>query len=168
MFIRIANTADASKIAQVHVETWRGAYRGLMPEAVLDAQSTEQRTSFWHERLAQKRNTILVAEDREVFGFCNLIQSRDKDANETTAEIAAIYVLSAHWRRGAGRALCDHALAEAQRQGYQVVTLWVLVSNEKAARFYEATGFILDGATKTEKAADGSNLHEVRLRKQIA
>ena len=168
MFIRPANVADAPQIAQVHVKTWRNAYRGLIPEAVLDAQSIERRALFWHERIAQNKDAIFVAEDRGVLGFCNLIPSRDADADDTVAEIAAIYVLSAYWRRGVGRALCGDALAEAQRQGYRAVTLWVLAANERAKRFYGTMGFSLDGAKKTEKASDRSELHEVRLRKQMA
>ncbi len=168
MIVRPATIVDAPKIAQVHVETWRSAYRGLMFDAVLDAQSTAQRAAFWRERLTQGRGTVFVAEDPEVLGFCHLVPSRDQDADEAVAEIAAIYVLRAYWRQGAGRLLCERALAAAQQQGYRVVTLWVLAANEGAKRFYEAQGFGLDGATKTEEAVDGSELRELRLRRWLA
>jgi ribosomal protein S18 acetylase RimI-like enzyme len=169
MLVRTATTSDAPTIAHIHVETWRVAYRGQMPDAVLDALDVGRRTAFWEERLTQMRGAVFVAEDGgRIMGFCDLIPSRDKDADpRAVAEIAAIYVLSQHWRKGAGRALCDRALAEARRQGYTVVTLWVLASNGGARRFYEAMGFGRDGATKADRTIDGNELHEIRFRMAI-
>jgi ribosomal protein S18 acetylase RimI-like enzyme len=166
MLVRNATAADAPGIAHVHVETWRAAYRGQMPDAVLDGLDVGRRTTFWHEHLSQMRGAVFVAEqDGKIMGFCDLIPSRDKDADpRAVAEIAAIYILPPHWRTGAGRTLSKSALATAQGQDYQAVTLWVLTSNAGARRFYEAMGFRLDGATKTERAVDGSELHEVRFR----
>jgi len=168
MLVRTANTADAERIAQIHVESWRAAYRGQISDAVLDGLNVERRAAFWRERVTQAGSPVFVAEDSDIIGFCDLVPSRDKDAGHTVGEIVAIYVLSQHWRQGAGRALCDCALAEAQRRGYEVVTLWSLASNSSARRFYEAMGFSLDGATKTEKTSDGSELQEVRFRKRVA
>ena len=167
MLVRIANAADAQEIAKIHVETWRTAYRGQISDAVLDAQSVERRAAFWRERLTQDRGSVLVAEDGSIIGFCDLIPSRDKDSSQEVGEIAAIYVLCQYWRRGAGRALWDCALTEAQRRGFEVITLWALASNAGARRFYEAMGFSVDGATKTEKVSDGSEIHEIRFRRQV-
>jgi ribosomal protein S18 acetylase RimI-like enzyme len=169
MQIRTATAADAPHIAHLHVETWRAAYRGQIPNAVLDGLGLERRAAFWQERLAAAPGQVFVAEQSgSIAGFCDLIPSRDKDADSgSVAEIAAIYVLPQHWRMGAGRALCDTALAEARRRGYKVVTLWVLASNDRARRFYAAMGFGLDGATKTDRTADGSELHEVRFRMAV-
>jgi ribosomal protein S18 acetylase RimI-like enzyme len=166
MIVRTAKATDAPKIAHIHVETWCTAYRGQIPDTVLDALDVKRRTAFWRERFTQAKGSVFVAEDDNiVVGFCDLIPSRDKDADpQAAAEIAAIYVLPQHWRKGAGRALCDCALAEARRCGYEVVTLWVLASNGDTKRFYEAMGFSLDGATKMDKTTDGSDLHEVRFR----
>ena len=130
----------------------------------------ERRTAFFQERLAVHRGEVFVAEDGSgsIVGYCDLIPSRDKDANSNeVAEIAAIYVLPEHWRKGAGGALCLNALAEARRRGYKVVTLWVLASNDAAKGFYKAMGFGLDGTTKTEKMSDGHELKEVRLRMTV-
>jgi ribosomal protein S18 acetylase RimI-like enzyme len=168
MLVRFANAADADKIAQIHVETWRTAYRGQISDAVLDALSVERRAAFWRERLMQANGSVLVVEDGSIVGFCDVIPSRDEDADKAVGEIAAIYVLSEHWRKGAGRALCDGAFSEARRRDCKAVTLWVLASNIEARRFYEAMGFSLDGATRTKTASDGSDLHEIRFRRPVA
>ncbi len=131
MVIRTATVADAHHIASVHVETWRTAYRGQISDTVLDSLDVERREAFWRERLARAGSPVYVAEeDGVVIGFCDLSPSRDKDADpKKVAEIVAIYVLPRHGRRGAGRALCDCALAEARRRGWESVTLWALASN---------------------------------------
>jgi ribosomal protein S18 acetylase RimI-like enzyme len=166
MTVRHAKVSDAPSIAHINVETWRVAYRGQMPDAVLDALSVERSTVGWQERLTQMQGQVFVAEDGgRIVGFCDLIPSRDKDADpDAVAEIAAIYVLPEHWRKGVGRSLCRSALAEAGRRGYHALTLWVLASNGAAQHFYEGMGFSLDGATKTDRMAEGSQLPEVRFR----
>ena len=169
MLVRTATAADAASIAQIHVETWRVAYRGQIPDAVLNGLDVGRRSVFWQERLAQMRGAVFVAEDGDrITGFCDLVPSRDKDADaRTVSEIVAIYILPKYWRKGTGRALCNRALAAARRQNYKAVTLWVLASNDGARRFYETMGFSLDGFTKSDRAADGSELHEVRFRMTI-
>ena len=169
MTIRPATTADASAIAAIHVETWRAAYRGQIPDAILEALDVERSASLWRERVTRAVDSVFVAEDKEtVVGFCNLVPSRDKDADpRNIAEIAAIYVHPQHWRKRAGRALCDCALGEAGRRGYQAVTLWVLDSNDSAKRFYESVGFHPDGAVKTDEIKLGTAVHEVRFRRAL-
>jgi len=41
--IRPATPEDARAIAEVHVASWRYAYRGLLPDDVLDRLSVEER-----------------------------------------------------------------------------------------------------------------------------
>jgi hypothetical protein len=75
MLVRTANTADAQRIAQIHVETWRTAYRGQISDAVLDALSIERRAAFWRERVTQAGSPVFVAENSGVIGFCDLVPS---------------------------------------------------------------------------------------------
>jgi len=165
MQIRAATIAHAQRIAQIHVETWRAAYRGQMPDAVLDNLDVEKRAAFWHTHLTNQSLGTFVAElNQEVVGFCDLVPSRDKDSNpQVVAEIVAIYVHPKHWRQGAGRELCDCALATARLKNFTAVTLWVLNSNIGAQKFYQTMGFYLDGATKSELMGN-YEIHEVRFR----
>lgn len=166
MKIRPATPADAASIVQIHVITWQAAYRGQVPASVLNTIDTDYRMTFWKEHLAQQNGGVFVADfDGESVGFCDLVPSRDHDADpKEVGEITMLYVWPRHWRNGAGRALCDSALGQARVRGYSAVTLWVLTSNIIARSFYEAMGFVLDGSTKVEKIHDGHELHEVRFR----
>ena len=166
MQVRQATPADARKIAQIHVETWRAAYRGQMPDAILDALDADKRAIFWNDHLAAESNgTLVVESENAIIGFCDLVPSRDRDSNpKQVGEIAAIYVQPEFWRKGAGGALCRFALRAARLQKYLSVTLWVLASNAAARKFYEAMGFSLDGAAKVDQSSNNYELHEVRYR----
>jgi ribosomal protein S18 acetylase RimI-like enzyme len=166
MQVRKATIADVKRIAQIHVETWRAAYRGQMPDAVLDALDVDRRAVFWNNQLATKLHGVSVAEvNQKVVGFCDLIPSRDTDSKSyEIGEIAAIYVHPEIWRKSVGKELCRHSLKEARLQNYAAVTLWVLSSNTAARSFYEAMGFCLDGATKIDRSIQNYELHEVRYR----
>jgi ribosomal protein S18 acetylase RimI-like enzyme len=166
--IRYATVSDANVIAEIHVATWRDAYRGQMPDGILDALDVSQRARFWHGILSAEHSVIVAVRDSAVAGFCSLIASRDNDAEPgTVGEIAALYVRSGDWRCGVGRALCSQAFAASAAAGYSSITLWVLASNTPAVRFYSAVGFVGDGATRKERKISDFICEELRMRRAI-
>jgi len=169
MRVREADTHDAARIAHIHVESWRVAYRGRMPDAFLAALDEERRAEFWRTRLAESRGQVLVSElSGEVVGFCELIPTRDGDADpRRIGEIVAIYIHPEHWRKGAGQALCRRALDSARSLGFSAVTLWVLETNAQARGFYEILGFRRDGARKKEKLTADFEIAEIRYRLEL-
>jgi ribosomal protein S18 acetylase RimI-like enzyme len=94
-------------------------------------------------------------------GFAMTAPSRDPGASPATAEVFAIYLSREAAGQGIGRALFTHAVADLRQCGYEQTTLWVLASNQRARRFYEAAGWSPDGASKSEKRP-GATLREVR------
>ena len=79
-----------------------------------------------------------------------------------TAEIWAIYVLPAFWAAGVGRKLWRAARARLRAEGVHKVTLWALVGNARAARFYVAAGFATDPTSVKTFDLGGAALEEVR------
>ncbi|MEJ6553652.1 hypothetical protein PQI51_01275 [Microbacterium esteraromaticum] len=55
MLIRPASVDDAHDLAVVHVRSWQQAYRGLMPQAVLDGLSIAEREAGWARLLGIRR-----------------------------------------------------------------------------------------------------------------
>jgi len=49
--LRAAVPADARAIAEIHVASWRSAYRGLLPDSLLDAMSVDELEQRWRSRL---------------------------------------------------------------------------------------------------------------------
>lgn len=167
--IRWAVLADAPALSEIHVRAWQAGYRGLLPDSLLDKLSAAQRLPRWRERLSAETERVLVAElDGQVAGWLVIGPQRDGDLDpQRMGEIYAIYVDPGAWRRGCGKALLARALAELRVQGLAEVTLWVLRSNERARRFYEAQGFVADGASKVEHNRDGVAFDEVRYRCEL-
>jgi len=165
--VRRATLDDVSGIARVHVQSWHSAYRGKMPDDVIDTMDEAKRTALWLQLLRNTRYVAHVAVLEDIVcGFCSLIRSRDPGTNEQTGEIATIYVDPLHWRSGAGSALMDASVEVARATGYRAITLWVLESNLAGRRFYEHFGFAPDGETKQEERA-GFSLFEVRYRLEL-
>ncbi|MGD2251929.1 MAG: GNAT family N-acetyltransferase [Anaerolineales bacterium] len=140
--IRSAVVDDANAIARVQVDTWRSAYRSIIPDSVLDSLSYEQRSEHWSSILARKDRVrvFLVAEEEEhgVIGFCVCGLNRD-EASGFEAELYAIYVLEMHQGRGIGRALFRECRKWTLDRGMSSMIVWVLRDNPYR-RFYEALG----------------------------
>ena len=158
--IRLATQADIQQLAELQVEAWNEAYRGLMPDGFLAQQDPRQRAQQWSSSLGNASWFLLVAvSGPRVFGFCALAPSRDPEPAPSTGEIAALYVHPLAWRKGYGKGLMRAAFKLARNEGYQHVTLWVLETNQAAREFYETQGFRLDGHTKNEAIPGGSLPH---------
>lgn len=158
--IRTASIEDALGIAEVQVASWHAAYRGLMPDARLDAFTLELRHGAWTRILAdpddRARTTVLVR-DARVIGFASVGPSRD---DEGWGEVWALYAHPAQWGTGAGRALLEEGLTYLEEHGFARTMLWVLEGNARAIRFYEQAGFALDGRTKLD-----SDLPHLRMQR---
>jgi GNAT superfamily N-acetyltransferase len=143
MFIvRKAVVDDAEAIARVQVDTWRSAYRSIVPDAVLDSLSYERRSEHWSHILARKDRVriFLVAEEDEdgVVGFCVCGLNRDEES-AFEAELYAIYVLERHQGRGIGRALFEECKNWTLDRGMSSMIVWVLRDNPYR-RFYKTMG----------------------------
>ncbi|MGH9008153.1 MAG: GNAT family N-acetyltransferase [Acidimicrobiales bacterium] len=171
MEIRTAPAGDAPGIATVQVETWRVAYRGQVPDAHLDALSIDDRTGRWRHILADSEppsRVAIVADDgHAVVGFAHIGECRDADAAPEVGELNALYVLPGHWDTGVGRRLIEAAEARLAAAGFASATLWVLDSNARGRRFYEAAGWAPDGATQLTAIGD-ELVPETRYRKAMA
>jgi GNAT superfamily N-acetyltransferase len=163
----LARPGDEAGIAEVHVRTWQAAYRGQIADDFLDSLSIEERTGTWRRMLAESMpgRACLVAEEAgRIVGFAHVSPSRDEAAAAGTGELTAIYLLEEHWNSGVGRALLERAVDLLTEAGFDAVTLWVLGTNTRAQRFYEAAGWARDGATQVSDRGTFTLL-EVRYRR---
>lgn len=155
--IRAATPDDAHAIAEVQVRGWRAAYQGFLSAQILDDLSVGLREDSWRSMLAEDDQPAmtLVSEDEDgaIIGFCSLaLPSRDEQAGERTAEIAAIYVDPARWGNGVGKALLGQALQDLPSEDWDEATLWIFMRNAQGRAFFARSGFRLDGAKDMHEA----------------
>jgi ribosomal protein S18 acetylase RimI-like enzyme len=167
--IRRAKPSDARGIAEVHITAWRSAYRGLLPDSVLERLSIEEAEVRWRERLAEPWAELLVLiQDKGIAGYVGYGPTRDEalDPNKV-GEVYVLYVAPSAWRRGHGSALLREAMGNLREQGSTEVVLWVLHNNEQAIAFYESAGFVADGARQVKERADGTSMIIARYRQRF-
>ena len=155
--VRPARVEDVAQMARVNVRSWQEAYRGLMPDAVLDDPGfVTARERFWTVALTDERyraNRVAVAErEGELVGIAMSGPPLDADA-AWARQLYVLYVYAAEYGTGAGA-----TLLEAVVDPEESVALWVADPNPRAQAFYRKHGFVTDGATQVE---DG--VHEIRM-----
>jgi len=124
-----------SPVARIHARAWQAGYRGLLPDANLDALRAEDRAArYTFDRLGGPRTTVAVR-DGAIVGFATI----------SGAELSALHVDPDAWRSGVGRALIARARADLAATGVTEAHLWLLAGNTRAARFYEQDGWTTDG-----------------------
>lgn len=140
--IRLASAADAPAIAQVRVDAWRTTYRGMIPDAYLDAMKVEDSATLWEKVLTAAPNTTstFVAEiDGVVAGFASGIQKPEAKLG-FDCELTGIYLVRDAQRAGIGRRLVGAVAAAQRSHGATAMIAWVIAGNKGARAFYEALG----------------------------
>lgn len=140
--IRAAHASDAAGIARVHVETWRDAYAGLLPDKHLLRLNAQTHAMAWSRSLSHvegPRHTLVAIIDDDVVGFTNFGSAREgQPARE--GEIFMLYVAT-DWRdRGIGRQLIMAAFDALRDRGFGAAGIWCLAENTAAIGFYRRLG----------------------------
>jgi len=165
--VRQASRGDVRRIAEIHVRSWQAAYRGILPDDLLDSLSISERELSWNVLLSGDCRLTLVAErsDGALTGFCSLATpSREEGVGEETAEIGALYVDPDHWRMGAGSAMLSAALEKLDANGWRDAILWVLPENRPALAFYERFGFVVEQGIEKREERSGRSVIRLRIR----
>lgn len=156
MDVRRPTVDDAAALASVHAAAWRSAYRGILPDDVLDDMPTDPPDDWiggWRDRVETPHNRMLVATaDGEVVGYANVRLEETKPfVDDGEAELKEIYVDPDSWGEGVGTALLEAAL-DALPEAVVTIRLETLSGNDLAAGFYEARGFERTGQSTFEIA----------------
>ncbi len=140
--IRPAAPGDAGGIARVHVESWRSAYQGLVPQDFLDDLQPSDRERAWKHWLSSSTNGtyVYVATNLagEVQGFATGGAERDQDP-DFKGELYALYLLPEIQRQGVGTRLVQAVVHQLRLLGLDSMLIWVLEENP-ARKFYAALG----------------------------
>lgn len=167
--IRPVSRTDLGAIASLHVSSWQSAYRGILPDAVLDRLNPDDRVRDWARWLSvPESHTFAAIERRQLVGFARVVPGTDVAAAPSSGEISHLYVAPDSQSMGVGQALLARSLEDVLERGLERAVLWVLEKNYRARAFYERAGFRLDGARRTDPELLGSDAPEVRYQMSIA
>nr|WP_246101040.1 GNAT family N-acetyltransferase [Streptomyces cyaneus] len=146
------------------MRSWQAAFAGLLPRDYLDAMDPGREEPEWKTRIAEAQwpsSAVLVAETEVgIVGFSGFGASQEDPA---VAEIGTLYAMPEVWSAGVGKQLMLATLAALRQADYTHATLWVLEDNERARRFYEASGWRADG-NAVEDTTGGASLNKLRYR----
>ena len=166
--VRAATPDDVQEIARIHRETWRTAYRSLLPEEVLG--SLGDTTQAWAE--AVEEGQVLVAtEGTWLVGYCvagRAPQSEAARADGTlpedadTTALVSVLVEPRWGRRGHGGRLLATASQALRDKGNTRGIAWVPEADKASTAFYAKAGWESDGTVRTLDAG-GRPLREIRV-----
>jgi len=143
--IREAGMNDIARVAQVHIQSWRETYPGIMPQQKMDSLSLEACTRNWQNAI-NEGYWFYIAEVRgELCGFVSGGLNRSNEgcatglADACSAELAAMYILAKYHGMGVGRALFNTFKERAASLGHESMVAWVAKQNP-ACGFYARMG----------------------------
>lgn len=147
--LREAGPADAPAIAALHTTVWREAYRGLVPDAYLDAVTAEERRRRWTARLVSGERRAVVATHRGV-----VVGAASWCGSPAGLQLTSLYLQPEQRGSGLAERLVDRAI------GDRPAWLWVFEANLRARAFYRRVGFVLEGPRAVDA---GTGVPEIRL-----
>lgn len=160
--IRKAQAGDEQGIAQVHVDSWKSTYAGLIPQGYLETLSVEKRKAIWKQAIEgmNDRRTLFVAVDLSgtLQGFVAGGVERET-GSDYDAEIYAIYLRRSEQGKGLGRLLMREISGWLVENGFENMRLWVLEGNPTIGFYERMAGKRLSHTKKVE--FDGVSLQEV-------
>ncbi|MFC6594335.1 GNAT family N-acetyltransferase [Kitasatospora paranensis] len=109
---------------------WRHVHNTIIPTDPLSADDVRARS---------RRNRLDVAHLGDTLVGCSTVRPPD---DETPAATVIARILPAHRRQGLGRALYEHALAQAAHLTADGIETIVLASNHDGLEFARARGFV--------------------------
>jgi GNAT superfamily N-acetyltransferase len=164
--VRAATVADAHPIGALAARAWRAAYAGLLAPEILTHLDAEEQAYEWAGYLSELPGpdrvwVIMLA--GAMCGFARTGSGVDPDLPAGAGEVHGLYLDPDRIGAGLGRRLYGHAVSDLVQRGHNPIVVWHFAANDVAARFYEAAGFALDGATRPSDFG----IPEVRRRRPL-
>jgi ribosomal protein S18 acetylase RimI-like enzyme len=164
MTVRPGTPSHAPAIAELHADSWRRTYRGILRDEFLDGPVIDDRCKLWKTRLSnpsgpETQFIRVIEHGGELKAFVCAFLDADP---EWGALLDNLHVLHSSKGQGLGRRLMVESAAWVlQHRPQSRLHLWVFEQNIAASGFYEHLG---GQVTKRQMhlAPDGNHVSAVR------
>lgn len=137
-----ATPADADLLAEMHADSWRHAYAGLIPAQYLENHAPAERLVTWrarmHEGAEAPHEVTILRVDGQAAGFSCLMPLAEPGYG---IYVDNLHVMNAYQGRGYGKLLMSHCASRVASQWPgKPLFLYVLDGNTQARAFYRQLG----------------------------
>lgn len=137
--LRRARPADADPLAALFDETWREAYRGIIPGVALERMISQRSSQWWLGATQRSRPLVVVDTGEAVVGYAVYGPARGR-LLQAAGEIDELYIRPDHHGLGLGRRLFRAVRNDLSDHGLGAVGVWALEENDRACGFYARLG----------------------------
>jgi len=134
--IHRAHKSEAADVADVHLASWRSAYRGIIPHTCLEQMIARRGTTWWDKAIRRGKHVIVIDFGGTIVGYATVGFNRARTL-PCEGEIYELYLLPEYQGVGLGRQLFQSAQRVLADYGMGNNVVWVLEENEGACAFYE-------------------------------
>ena len=142
VLVRRVKIEDANRIADIKIDGWQTAYKGIIDDLFLNNMNKDIETSKRKNDI-EKENNIFVAEVKgNIVGFC-LFRDFIKDIDiypDYDCEVSSLYVDNNFKRKGIGKKLMKKVFEYLKKNGKKKMILGCLKDNYSSKKFYEKIG----------------------------
>jgi GNAT superfamily N-acetyltransferase len=133
--IRPARLKDATALAEVYAEAWRGAYRGVIPHLSLERMIARRGLSWWKVALAERRPLLVLDFDGAASGYATFGRCRS-GRTPFQGEIFELYLRPVYQGLGLGEKLFERTRKRLFDLRLKGLVVWALSDNDGACAFY--------------------------------
>src|SRR5471032_1275832 len=135
--IRAATIADDDAIWAILEPTFRAGETYPLPRDISRAEAL----AYWRST----GHSVFAAEDSGQVVGTYYLRANQRGGGAHVANCGYI-VAGGAWARGVARTMCEHSLVQARQRGFTAMQFnFVIASNERAVRLWQACGFAIVG-----------------------
>lgn len=136
--VRRAQASDAARLAEVFRDSWRMAYRGIIPHLHLESMIGKRGPGWWRHAVRSGESMLVLEVSGEVAGYATLGPARSKGRYE--GEIYELYITPDYQGLGFGEHLFEACRNRLDGRRLKGLVVWALIDNTAATSFYWRRG----------------------------
>ena len=141
IIIRPLTKKDVAGVAEIKVNGWKTAYKGIIDDGYLNKLNIEEYKKIFNNYVGDD-NFVVAILNEKVVGFCRFTCDTSSLSNidYIDCELTAIYVHPNFKGRGIGTKMFEYVVDKFSNQNKNSMILWCLTDNVKSIEFYKHMG----------------------------